>query len=114
MSRLTTCLVSLATLAAVCLTDGPARAAGKDVPSWSEVKCARYKKAWAEALVRLGSRGLGPEFIERHDAFLASGCTGRHDVCPSSAEELERANVMTILAMDAGTASTFPPFGCPK
>ncbi|MBB4040682.1 hypothetical protein GGR34_002339 [Microvirga flocculans] len=82
--------------------------------SWPEVKCERYSKAWAEALARRGTRGLSQEFIERHDAFLASGCTARADVCPRSAEELDMANIMVVAAMNAGTASTFPPFFCRK
>jgi hypothetical protein len=49
-----------------------------------------------------------------HEAFLASGCTARAAVCPRSAEELEIANVMVVLAMNAGTASTFLPFSCRK
>ena len=82
-------------------------------PSWSEVKCARYKQAWAEVLARRG-KGLGREFVDRHEAFLASGCTSPIDVCPRSEAELDFANVMVILAMNAGTASTFPPFRCHK
>jgi hypothetical protein len=83
-------------------------------PSWSEVKCDRYKKAWADALARRGTKGLGRDFVERHDAFLASGCTAQADVCPRSSEELELANIMVVAAMNAGTASTFPPFACRK
>ena len=81
-------------------------------PSWSEVKCARYKKAWSEALARRGIRGVGREFLDSHEAFLASGCTAKADVCPRSAEELDLANIMIIAAMNAGTASTFLPFSC--
>lgn len=87
-------------------------AAAKQTQTWSDVKCARYKKAWTDALARRGSRGLGPDFIASHDAFLASGCTARASVCPRSAEELELANILTVLAMNAGTASTFLPFAC--
>lgn len=82
--------------------------------SWPEVKCARYKKAWSDALARRGRRELGREFLDSHEAFLASGCTARADVCPRSEQELELANVMTILAMNAGMASTFLPFACRK
>jgi hypothetical protein len=78
------------------------------------VKCARYKTAWNEALVRRGTRGLGQDFLERHEAFLSSGCTTKGDVCPRSTEELELANIMVVAAMNAGTASTFPPFACRK
>jgi hypothetical protein len=80
--------------------------------SWPEVKCARYKKAWTDALARRGSRGLSEDFMASHEAFLASGCTARANVCPRSAEELDLANVLTVLAMNAGTASTFLPFAC--
>jgi len=33
-------------------------------------------------------------------------------VCPRSPEEFARADIMTILAMNAGMASTFLPFAC--
>ncbi len=79
--------------------------------SWPEEKCARYGEAWTEALRRFGTRGLSQDFVESHAAFLASGCTSG-DVCPRSQEELDLANIMVIRAMNAGTASTFPPFRC--
>lgn len=80
--------------------------------SWRETKCDRYRQAWAEVKKRFGTEGLGPDFIARHDAFLASGCTGDADVCPRSDREIEIANVLTVAAMNAGTASTFLPFAC--
>jgi hypothetical protein len=92
----------------------PAALAQAPALSWSDTKCARYKAGWAEALKRRGERGLSAEFRERHDAFVASGCTAKADVCPRSAEEFAMADVMTIVAMNAGTASTFLPFACPK
>ncbi|WP_342362912.1 hypothetical protein [Terrarubrum flagellatum] len=93
---------------------GVATACAQDArpENWSAVKCERYSKAWREALTRLGTRGLGQEFLDRHETFLASRCEGPHDVCPRSAEELKLANIMVVRAMNAGTASTFPPFGC--
>ena len=96
------------------MASGVSRALAQDgrAQSWTEVKCARYKQAWTDALARRGTQGLGPDFIDWHEAFLASGCTARADVCPRSAEELELANVLTVLAMNAGTASTFLPFAC--
>ena len=80
--------------------------------SWPAVKCERYREAWTYALARRGNAGLGQAFLDSHQAFLASGCTARADVCPRSAAELELANVLTVLAMNAGTASTFLPFAC--
>jgi hypothetical protein len=92
----------------------PGVAQGAEPRSWPEVKCARYKQAWSDALAHRGAGGLSQEFIERHEAFLASDCTARGDVCPRSAEELDLANMMVVAAMNAGTASTFPPFSCRK
>ncbi|SCY29332.1 hypothetical protein [Microvirga guangxiensis] len=83
-------------------------------PSWVEVKCDRYKKAWDDALARRGTKGLGQEFLDRHEAFLVSGCVAKAEVCPRSEEELTLANMMVVAAMNAGTASTFPPFACRK
>ena len=105
--------MGLAALLAVTTLSPRAVAQDGRAPGWPEVKCARYAKAWADALARRGTRGLGIEFLDRHEAFLASGCTARSEVCPRSAEELELANVMIVAAMNAGTASTFPPFACP-
>ena len=110
--NLATKLTALAALLACA--GGPVRTLAQEgpPPSWSEVKCARYRTAWSEALARRGTRGLGREFLDRHEAFLASGCTARVDVCPRSAEEFDLANMMVVAAMNAGTASTFPPFAC--
>ena len=104
------CLVILALLNGLA----PAAAQQGPPPNWPQVKCERYTKAWAQTLERRGTRGLGQSFLDSHQAFLESGCTARADVCPRSAEELELANIMVILAMNAGTASTFLPFACRK
>jgi hypothetical protein len=114
MSREAASTAALAASLALFIAGEAAGAAAPDrpAPSWTEVKCARYSKAWTDALARRGRQGLGPEFIGRHEAFLASGCTARADVCPRSPEELDLANMLTILAMNAGTASTFLPFAC--
>ncbi len=79
---------------------------------WTLAKCERYKTAWLTLVSRRGIADLGPQFLESHDAFIASGCTTRADVCPRSARELDVANAMVIAAMNAGAASTFPPFAC--
>ena len=105
---------SLTFVLAALMAGAPASAQEAQTRSWREEKCVRYKHAWDELAARRGTRGLGPEFLERHDAFMAAGCTGQADVCPRSAEELEVANIMIVAAMNAGTASTFPPFACRK
>ena len=100
-------LSQMASAATVSAPEGQAQ-------GWVEVKCARYKSAWADALARRGTRGLGKAFLDAHEAFLASGCTERTDVCPRTSEELDIANMMVVAAMNAGAASTFPPFFCRK
>jgi hypothetical protein len=80
--------------------------------SWSEQKCERYTKAWTEALRRRGRKGLSERFLADHAAFLAAGCQEGGNVCPRSAEEFDLANIMVVAAMNAGMASTFPPFAC--
>jgi hypothetical protein len=102
-------LVAIAILA--CAHVAPALA--QDAANWPQVKCERYKASWTDALKRRGAEGLSPEFVERHEAFLKGGCTGRADVCPRTPRDFDMANVLTILAMNFGTASTFLPFGCP-
>jgi hypothetical protein len=79
-----------------------------------EVKCERYTKAWTQALARKGTKGLDDAFMTAHAAFLASGCTARADVCPRSAQELEMANTLVLMAMSEGMSSTFLPFTCRK
>jgi len=116
MSRSLKSIAAIAAVLAITFAGSVSPAAAQNTlpKSWPEVKCERYGKAWAEALTRRGRHGLSPEFIERHEAFLASGCTTRADVCPRSTEELDMANIMVVAAMNAGTASTFPPFACRK
>lgn len=85
-----------------------------DREALTAVRCAHYDKAWRDIVAKRGTEGLSADFIARHDAFIANGCSQRPDVCPRSPAELEIANVMTIVAMNDGTASTFLPFACPK
>jgi hypothetical protein len=77
-------------------------------------KCAHYRRAYAFAITREGKAGLGKEFLERHDAFLASGCTAPPDVCARSPEEIKLVNLLVVLGMNEGMASTFFPFRCPR
>lgn len=89
---------------------GPA--AAQPARGWAAEKCDRYARAWPEALARFGTQGLSPAFLEGHAQFLASGCRERRDLCPETPAELAIADAMTIVAMNAGAASTFLPFTC--
>jgi len=79
---------------------------------WPTEKCNRYKKAYEQALNRQGKAGLSPNFIASHDAFLASNCQARADVCARSKEELDLANKLVLMAMSSGMSGTFLPFYC--
>lgn len=95
-------------------TAANAQPSGKPQPKrdWVTEKCERYKAAYAEALARQGKNGIGPEFVARHNAFIASNCTAQPDVCARSKEELALANTLVVLAMNRGMSSTFVPFYC--
>lgn len=93
---------------------GQTQAQPKPPENWPAIKCERYTKASADALARLGRKGLGQPFLDAHEAFLASGCSIRGEVCPRSAEELNLANILVIMGMNQGMASTFMPFACRK
>ncbi|MGK7867903.1 hypothetical protein [Falsiroseomonas sp. E2-1-a20] len=79
---------------------------------WPEVKCARYGEATAAALAHFGRQGVSQAFLDRHAAFLASGCTGQRDVCPRSPAELTLADALSIAAMNGGATGSFLPFAC--
>ncbi|PTM41075.1 hypothetical protein [Bosea sp. 124] len=115
MTRTCPHLVRLAFAAGLIL--GPATqglAQPKPPENWPAIKCERYTRAYAEALTKFGRKGLGQPFLDAHEAFLVSGCSIKGEVCPRSAEELNLANVMVIMGMNQGMASTFMPFACPR
>lgn len=103
-----------AAFALALLSIQPAMAqTGKVAPKdWPAEKCRRYGAAYEATLAKRGQAGLSEDFLKRHAAFMASGCTARGDVCARSREELDLANTMVLHAMNAGMASTFPPFYC--
>lgn len=79
---------------------------------WPTEKCNRYKKAYEQALNRQGKKGIGPDFLASHDAFLAANCQARAEVCARSREELDLANRLVLMAMNSGMSGTFLPFNC--
>lgn len=75
---------------------------------WVVRKCAIYAEAWTQA----DKSGLGEAFTAGNAAFIASACTDKGEICPVSAAELDLANNLTLVLMNAGAASTFLPFAC--
>ena len=90
----------------------PAHAEDPAVEAWAKEKCVRYERAWKRATDFVGPNGISREFIEGNEKFIADGCSSGADVCPRSAEEIKLANVLTMAAMNFGTASSFLPFVC--
>lgn len=95
------------------VVDG-ASPSGSQKKTWAQKKCEIYRTYWAELLAKRGKQGLGEAFLARNEAFIASGCSIRGDACPRSPQELDAANTLTILTMNAGMASTFVPFSCSR
>ncbi|WP_380053158.1 hypothetical protein ACFE33_10760 [Falsihalocynthiibacter sp. SS001] len=81
--------------------------------TWTEQKCVLYQSAWDWALANLGTEDIRPQFIQQNDAFVATGCIEQREVCPQSEKEIELANMLTVMTMNEGMASTFVPFNCP-
>lgn len=91
---------------------GPAAAQALDGLTWSEQKCVLYSAAVQDALGILGKEGIGDVFLSANDAFIAGGCIDPGHVCPRTKQEGNLANLLTIMTMNEGMASTFVPFGC--
>ncbi|MCO6384164.1 hypothetical protein [Oceanicola sp. 502str15] len=98
-------------LAAFLLTTTPATAQNV-TPEWTARKCELYEMAFADALSIQGPSGLRESFLAENDAFVATGCSTRQSVCAETPEEVALANLLTVMTMNEGMASTFVPFGC--
>jgi hypothetical protein len=81
--------------------------------TWTEQKCVLYQRAWDSAYAAIGPDGISAEFISKNTAFVSTGCQDPIGVCPRSEEEIDMANMLTVMTMSEGMASTFVPFNCP-
>ena len=100
-------------LALVVLAAGMVSGAGAQVQDdWAARKCALYATATEDALSLLGMTGLRPDFLARNRAFIASGCAEPRTICATTPEEYALADLLTMMTMNEGMASTFVPFGC--
>lgn len=86
-------------------------AAGED---WARQKCALYASAWQQVLETADLQDIGADFIAAHQRFIDSGCDAGIRVCARTRAEIALADLLTVLSMNEGMASTFVPFGCPK
>lgn len=98
-------------LTAALLLVSPADA--EEPSAWQQQKCALYTDAWARALERIGSGDINYNFLATNENFIASGCTEQVAICPQSNQERDIADLITLVMMNEGAASTFLPFRCP-
>ncbi|MBN2761281.1 MAG: hypothetical protein JXQ79_12340 [Rhodobacteraceae bacterium] len=99
--------------AATALSMALCSAAPATAESWTERKCALYAAAMEDALGLLGRDGISDAFLSENAAFIAQGCTERGRFCPQTAQERALADMLTLMTMNEGMASTFVPFACP-
>ena len=103
-------------LAFVVLHSGSSLAWAEDASleglTWTEQKCVLYQRAWDWAYNSIGPDGISADFIAQNDKFIATGCVERTVVCPRSKQEGDMANMLTMMTMNEGMASTFVPFTC--
>lgn len=103
-------VMRILTFAALLLLPVPSQASeGTD---WQQEKCALYESAWARVLDGMGDSDINYNFLATNENFIASGCTQTIAVCPRSDGEREIADLLTIVMMNEGAASTFLPFRC--
>jgi hypothetical protein len=89
----------------------PVTVAAQD--DWTQRKCALYADAWTYLAGEGVPDGVSDRFVAAHDAFLASGCRDRGQVCPQSDAERGLADMLSLMAVAEGMAGSFLPFGCP-
>lgn len=81
---------------------------------WIAQKCVLYGDIFRDALTFQGHQGLSNEFLSSNQRFIDGACKGDRTLCPISDAELKFADLLTVMTMNEGMASTFVPFGCPN
>lgn len=94
----------------LCLTTG----SGLAQDGWTETKCALYAQGWDWVRSTQDFSDVRPAFVAAHQAFVDSGCDQSMEICPVTGGELALVDLLTIISMNEGMASTFVPFSCPK
>ena len=84
----------------------------RDDPAWTLEKCALYQHAVNDAINLLGQDGLRVGFLEENANFIAAGCHRTDAICAVTDQEIALANLLTVMTMNEGMASTFVPFSC--
>ncbi|MDK3074770.1 hypothetical protein QO034_16900 [Sedimentitalea sp. JM2-8] len=98
--------------ASLIVACAPALAGDVTADAWTRQKCELYNTAWQSVSENHDMTGVSPQFLARHRDFIDSGCSSDEKICAATASDLDLADLMTILSMNEGMASTFVPFGC--
>lgn len=96
-----------------CLWVGGAVSQSAEADDWTRQKCDLYSAAWQDVEASQGMAGVSDDFLEKNRNFIALGCPESMRICAVSPEDIDLANLLTVLSMNEGMASTFVPFGCP-
>ncbi|MBC7178921.1 MAG: hypothetical protein H5U14_02330 [Roseovarius sp.] len=99
-------------LAVMLVLGSMAKAEEIPADAWTLRKCALYAQATEDALAALGPARLSHRFIEENQIFIASGCVAPARICAKTAQDYTLADLLTMMTMNEGMASTFVPFGC--
>ena len=75
-------------------------AAAQESSAWEGQKCALYADAWNRALDGIGSDDINYNFLATNENFIASGCTETVAACPTSNQEREIADLLTLVMMN--------------
>lgn len=100
--------------AALFYLAGIAQAEPTPLSEWSAQKCVLYSEAWDWVLKTQDLSGISSGFLTDHQRFITAGCDHSIEICPMSEAEYALADLLTILSMNEGMASTFVPFACPS
>lgn len=87
-------------------------ASAQEATAWQSEKCALYTDAWNRALDGIAADDINYNFLASNENFIASGCTETIAICPQSDREMQIAEMLTVMMMNQGAASTFLPFRC--
>ncbi|MBU2982586.1 hypothetical protein KO498_12280, partial [Lentibacter algarum] len=79
---------------------------------WTAQKCVLYTEGWNWVLETQDLSGARSEFLSEHQSFIDAGCDHAIEICPLSKGDLALANLLTLISMNEGMASTFVPFAC--
>jgi hypothetical protein len=80
--------------------------------NWAQRKCDLYSEGWRWVLQSQDLNGVRQTFIQGHQAFIDANCDHSIEICPVTKRERQLADILTVMSMNEGMASTFVPFAC--